>query len=249
MKLYGGSFMHEVLDAIILSDLHLGSDNCRARELVDFLEGVHVGFYKTSKLILNGDVFDSIDFRRLKKFHWRVLSMLRKLSDDLEITWIQGNHDGDSEIVSNLLGVKMQGQYIFQSGGRKILALHGHVFDQFISKHPLLTNLADCMYHFLQWVDPSHKVAKIAKKSSKTFLRCADKMEREAIAMANKLGCHVVCCGHSHNAVEKIDGEVEYYNSGSWTETNPTYLSVRNGVVKLRTYLPVEYSKFAENLY
>ena len=128
--------MHGMLDAIIVSDLHLGSENCRAKELVDFLENIHVGFYKTTKLVLNGDVFDSIDFRRLKKFHWKVLSMLRKLSDEIEITWIQGNHDGDAEIVSNLLGVQVKDQYEFQSGGKRILALHGHIFDQFISKYP-----------------------------------------------------------------------------------------------------------------
>lgn len=240
--------MHGMLDAIIVSDLHLGNKNCRAKELVDFLENIHVGFYKTTKLVLNGDVFDSIDFRRLKKFHWKVLSMLRKLSDEIEIKWIQGNHDGDAEIVSNLLGVQVKDQYEFQSGGRRILALHGHIFDQFISKYPLVTNIADCMYHFLQWIDPTHKVAKIAKKSSKTFLRCSDKMESEAISLARKLGCDIVCCGHSHNAIEKTDGDVEYYNSGCWTETNPTFLSVREGVVKVETYCPVEFPELATSL-
>lgn len=70
----------------------------------------------SAKLILNGDVFDSIDFRRLKKNHWKVLSLIRKLSDHLEIIWLCGNHDGSAELVSHLLGVSVQDEYILHSG-------------------------------------------------------------------------------------------------------------------------------------
>src|SRR5438128_1025061 len=94
-----------MLDAVILSDLHLGSDNCQARRVCRMLERIVEGELVTARLILNGDVFDSIDFRRLNKAHWKVLSLLRKLSDQVEIIWLCGNHDGSAEIVSHLLGV------------------------------------------------------------------------------------------------------------------------------------------------
>ena len=74
-------------DAVVISDLHLGSPNCQAKQLARFLEGVRKGPLAAKRLILNGDVFDSIDFRRLKRRHWDVLSELRKLSDDVEIIW------------------------------------------------------------------------------------------------------------------------------------------------------------------
>jgi UDP-2,3-diacylglucosamine pyrophosphatase LpxH len=64
----------DVHDAVILSDLHLGSDNCQARALSRLLTQIRRGQLSTRHLILNGDVFDSIDFRRLKKHHWKVLS-------------------------------------------------------------------------------------------------------------------------------------------------------------------------------
>src|SRR6266496_5839458 len=108
-----------MLDALILSDLHLGSDNCQARQLGELLEGIEEGVLPTARLILNGDVFDSIDFRRLKKTHWKVLSLIRKLSDRLEIVWICGNHDGSAEIVSHLLGVCVEEEYVLKSGGRQ----------------------------------------------------------------------------------------------------------------------------------
>ena len=60
-------------DALVISDLHLGSENCQAKALTRFLEDLREGSTQTHSLILNGDVFDSIDFRRLKKHHWKVL--------------------------------------------------------------------------------------------------------------------------------------------------------------------------------
>ena len=132
-----------MFDALVVSDLHLGSDNCQADELVTFLEQVRSAELPARRLILNGDVFDSIDFRRLRKPHWKVLSLLRKLSDRVEITWINGNHDGPAEIVSHLLGVGVSDEIILDSGGKRVLLLHGHRFDEFLERYPLTTALAD----------------------------------------------------------------------------------------------------------
>src|SRR2546429_4453792 len=116
-----------MLDAIIISDLHLGSDNCQARLIVSLLDRIAEGELLTSRLILNGDVFDSIDFRRLNKNHWKVLSLIRKLSDQIEIVWLAGNHDGSTEVISHLLGVTVQDEYILETGPERVLILHGHV--------------------------------------------------------------------------------------------------------------------------
>jgi UDP-2,3-diacylglucosamine pyrophosphatase LpxH len=185
---------------------------------------------------LNGDVFDSIDFRRLKKRHWAVLSVLRKLSDELEITWINGNHDGPAEIVSHLLGVTCQDEIVIESGDRRILFLHGHRFDAFISRYPFLTWFADRVYNFLQRIDKSHAFAKFAKRRSKTFLRCTAKIEAESVRYAAKKGCDVVCCGHTHHAIASVSGDVEYYNGGCWTEKPCHFLTVKDGIVEVRSF-------------
>lgn len=227
-----------MMDAIILSDLHLGSESCQARELCEFLEAIHAGVILTRCLILNGDVFDSIDFRRLKKKHWHVLSLLRKLSDRVEIIWICGNHDGSAEIVSHLLGVTVENEFVLDSGGQRILILHGHVFDDFIDAHPILTLLGDCVYAFLQWLDRTHTVARWAKHSSKTFLRCAAKIEEKSREHARRLHCAAVCCGHTHHIVSKPELNPAYYNSGCWTELPCGYLTVAEGAVRQHTYQP-----------
>jgi UDP-2,3-diacylglucosamine pyrophosphatase LpxH len=227
------------LDAIILSDLHLGSANCQAKALVAFLESVAEGAPAIERLILNGDVFDSFDFRRLKKNHWKVLSLLRKLSDQIEITWICGNHDGSAEIISHLLGVAVRDEYVFRSGGRDVLVLHGHTFDDFIIVHPVLTWFADCIYALLQWIDGTHQVARMAKRGSKTFVRCMKKIQAGSIEYARSKGCSAVCCGHTHLPEVHAGShrDVEYFNSGCWTETPSTYLTVAAGHIELHRFV------------
>ncbi len=225
-------------DALVISDLHLGSDNCQAGGLVTFLEQIRSGEKPTDRLILNGDVFDSIDFRRLRKPHWKVLSLLRKLSDKVEVTWLCGNHDGSADIVSHLVGVTVADEVTLTSGGRRILLLHGHRFDQFLERYPLTTAVADGMYRLLQWVDRSHTIARHAKHSSKTFLRCAGEVRERAVEYARKKWADAVCCGHTHLPEATETGPVAYFNSGCWTERPCHYLSIDRGTVRLREFAP-----------
>jgi UDP-2,3-diacylglucosamine pyrophosphatase LpxH len=229
-----------VFDALIISDLHLGSENCQARALIRFLDDLHDGRTAARRLILNGDVFDSIDFRRLKKHHWKVLSLIRKLSDAIDIVWITGNHDGPAEVVSHLLGVEVRDELVLRTGDRYVLVHHGHRFDTFIDDHPVLTWLADSIYRVLQWMDPSHRFARAAKHTSKTFLRCAAKIEARSVEYAKKLGCDAVCCGHTHLPAARETEGVAYYNGGSWTERPCHYLAVRAGQVEVRTFVTAE---------
>ena len=223
-------------DALVISDLHLGSDNCQAKALVHFLEGVRRGSLPTHRLILNGDVFDSIDFRRLRKQHWKVLSLIRKLSDEVETVWVNGNHDGPAEIVSHLLGVAVRDEVVVESGGRRVLFLHGHRFDGFLERYPLTTRVADCVYRFLQWVDKSHHVARQAKRTSKTFLRCVRAVQEKSVEYARRRGCDAVCCGHTHHPVAFTGGPVHYFNGGCWTERPCHYLALADGEVRLHAY-------------
>ena len=181
-------------------------------------------------------MFDSIDFRRLTKHHWKVLSLVRKLSDTVDIIWICGNHDGSAEIVSHLLGTAVVDEYVLESGDHRILILHGHVFDDFIDAHPVITAVGDWIYCLLQWVDSSHKFAKLAKHGSKTFLRCARMIQDGATEHARRNGCTAVCCGHTHHAVTDPAGDVQYFNSGSWTELPCTYLTIADGRVALCSF-------------
>ena len=230
-------------DAVCISDLHLGGDNCRADDLLDFLGRVRRGEVATDRLVLNGDVFDSIDFRRLKKRHWKVLSELRKLAGQIEVVWVVGNHDGPAEVVSHLLGVAVADEYVVESAGRRVLFLHGHRFDRFISRRPVLTWLADRVYRFVQRLDRSHALARFLKRQSKTFLRSTETIRRGAVEYALTRDCDVVCCGHTHLPLAlplELPNvrAVSYYNSGCWTERPCHYLTLGGGDVALHRFAP-----------
>lgn len=228
----GGPKFHTlqaVHDAIVLSDLHLGSDTCQVRLLQDFVETLP----DTERLILNGDVLENTE-SRLTKQHWRVLSHFRKLADQLELVWVRGNHDHDAESVAHLIGANFVPEYTFRSGGRRVLCVHGDAWDRFLTDHPILSDVADWFYLRMQRM--SRRLAHGAKRSSKTFLRCADRVRSEAKAYAVAKRADAIVCGHTHfaEAPQLPDfGECVYYNSGSWTDHHCNYLSVRNGQFEL----------------
>lgn len=223
------------MEAIVISDLHLGSDVCQAKLLEAFLKDIHHENIKTDELILNGDVFDSWDFRRLKKHHWHVLSQIRKLSDHVKVTWVGGNHDGPAELVSHLIGVDVVDDYELVSGDKYIYFHHGHRYDKFLTDHKILTWLGDAIYWWLQKIDPSFGLARRAKHSSKHFLRNSDVIKKKSLEYAERHGYNAVCCGHTHFALE-CPGDIGYYNSGCWTELPCTFLSIENGTINLHKY-------------
>lgn len=222
-------------DSVVISDIHLGSGVCQAKKVRDFLLSVEHGSIPTKEIIINGDLFDSWDFRKLKGSHWKVLSQMRSLSKSKHIVWINGNHDGPAEIISHLIGVEFVEEYMFESGGKKILALHGDRFDNVITRFPMLTKFADNAYRMIQRIDKSFYLAKLAKNSSKTFMRCSEQIKQKAKAYAQRKGADAVLCGHTHLAVQDRD-EVEYHNSGCWTEHQCHYIEVKNGEIALRIF-------------
>lgn len=223
-------------DAIVLSDLHLGAPNCQHQSLSLFLGRILDGTISTKKILLNGDTFDSIDFRRLSPSHWNIFEQIRELSEVLPVCWIYGNHDSPKKSFATLLGTEMLEEYVLHSGGRRLLVLHGHQFDTFLERHAKLTVVADCAYRMLQILDPSHTVARFAKRTSKSFLRCTDKIRTEATRYALSKQMDGVICGHTHRAITEEDGLFGYYNSGCWTENPCTWLSVKDGEVSLRVF-------------
>src|SRR4051795_8547460 len=118
-------------DCLVISDLHLGSVVCQARLLEEFLEWA---VNQTRELVINGDIFDDLNFKRLTKRHFACLRVIRRNSDrdDFRLTWIRGNHDGPAETVSHIVGVEIRDEYIYRNDHVRLLILHGDQFDHFI---------------------------------------------------------------------------------------------------------------------
>ena len=214
------------VDTVIVSDIHLGSEVSRSKRMLALLRS-----YTFNRLVLNGDVFDDLNFKRLTKDDWKVLSFLRKLSNPkraVEVVWVIGNHDGGvAEILSHLLGVPVHEEFVFEVGGVRHLAIHGHQFDKWITEHVAITAVASTLYLWIQKVDPEHRVSRWVKRRSKKWLRMSDKVAQDAVHHARAGGdVHVVHCGHTHQPIDKVVDGVRYVNSGSWTDKPSQYVTI-----------------------
>lgn len=234
-------------DYVIISDLHLGSDVCRADDVLEFLH-----YLETSTLILNGDIFDNLNFERLKSSHWQIVKKLRKLTKQTSLVWVRGNHDKDAEAIAHLIGAVFVNEYIIDEyDDRSILVTHGDQFDSYINKRPLLSRFADYIYRKIQkfdkWRGNNYHYSEYIKNKSKTFLKSMYNTEQSALRYAKKNGFDGLVMGHLHRAIHITD-DIEYANSGSWTQKECSYVTVNQGQIKLEKFISgVEISTSSRN--
>ena len=223
-------------DTVILSDLHLGSELSRACAALRMLKAISF-----RRLILLGDIFSDLNFRRLKKEHWQFLGYIRKLSNpkrDIEVVWVEGNHDqGLSEVMSHLVGIEVFQEYSWEFCGRRHLAIHGHQFDRFVVNNLPLSKFLTLVYLQVQkWDFGSRRMARFFDHLDTAWLRLSSKVASGALVHAHTRGADRVFCGHTHEATQLKRNGVEYFNTGSWTQAAATYVTIDEQGVKIHEY-------------
>lgn len=227
-----------MLDSVIISDLHLGSSVSRSDNIRSLLFELRNKKISTNKLILNGDIFDCFNFKRLKQDHWKILSDIRKISIHTKVIWISGNHDGPSHIIGHLIGTEVVEEYTFDVNGKKVYVLHGDKFDSFITDHKILTEIATGIYYLIQKFDKDFYFSTLLKRKSKSFLRCTEKVKEKAFKYAEKNNIDIICCGHTHYAEKDRHKNIIYCNSGCWTDKHNHFLAIDlNGNVVLNEHI------------
>ena len=220
------------INTLILSDIHLGLRTSRPTEAIKIIES-----YDFERLILNGDIFDSLNFNRLHSQHWDFLSKIREISKKKEVIWVYGNHDGPALTLSNLLGIKIYEKYSWSSGDKKLLAIHGHQFDHFLYKNVLISNIAVWFYYFIHRLDTKNRfLAHWLKNHTKNYLRMSEEVKNGAIIYAKLCKVDYIFCGHTHKAEVFKSQKVNYYNSGSWTTSPSNYIIIKGGNVELKEF-------------
>src|SRR6185437_7014295 len=139
-------------NTLILSDVHLGSEMSRAQDALAVLQS-----NSFRRLVLLGDIFSDLNFRRLTSEHWKFLTYIRKLSNPkrkVEVVWVEGNHDhGLANLMSHLVGVRVYESYKWDYCGRRHIAIHGHQFDRFQVNRVRLSRWGTSLYLQLQKLD------------------------------------------------------------------------------------------------
>jgi UDP-2,3-diacylglucosamine pyrophosphatase LpxH len=220
------------IDTLIVSDIHLGSEVSRPEKALEVLKK-----HRFRQLILLGDIFDDLNFNRLKKNHWDFLSYIRHISDPeekIKIVWVIGNHDILLENFSSFIGVKIVKKYIWEFKGEKYLAIHGHQFDSFLHKNPVISVFASSLYFIIQKLDTKKETfSRFIKRASKGWLRLSEQVARRAIIYARLRKVKYVFCGHTHQAVSRESGGIKYWNSGCFTDIPSNYITISDKEIKI----------------
>ncbi len=232
------------VEILILSDIHLGTYGCHAKELLQYLKSVKPGM-----IILNGDIIDIWQFSKkyFPESHMKVLrKILKFVSSDTPVYYLTGNHDellrkfADFEMGS----LQLKNKLLLNIDGKQAWIFHGDVFDVTMQYSKWLAKLGaigyDSLIHLntlINWF--LHKMGKekmsLSKKiknSVKNAVKFINDFENTAADIAIEKGYDYVICGHIHHPeiknIKTEKGEVIYMNSGDWIE-NLSALEYNNG--------------------
>ncbi len=228
--------MKRELDIVVISDVHLGTYSCHAKELLEYLKNI-----KVKTLILNGDFIDIWQFKKtyFPKEHMQVIQRILKMAaNGTKVYYITGNHDDALRRYSDFSSgnIHLRDKLVLQLRGRKYLFFHGDVFDLFFKYSSLVSKLGGKGYDWLilanRFVNnvrvmmgkPRMSFAKRIKYSMKGAVRFVNEFEETALQMAADQGYDYVVCGHIHRpqmrTLERPDQQrTIYLNSGDWVES------------------------------
>jgi UDP-2,3-diacylglucosamine pyrophosphatase LpxH len=236
-----------IYQAIVVSDLHLGTKDSKAEEFIEFLDK-----HPTNLLILNGDIVDGWALNRgtkWKKQHTKVISKLLQLSNTTQIIWIRGNHD---EFIQDFIGthlgrieIKEDYKLDINNTMENYYIFHGDVVDVFITKYKWLSKIGAIGYDFAltlnRWYNhyrklrnlPYQSISQKIKSGVKAATNYINDFETTALSMATKKGCDGVMCGHIHQPEDRMINGKRYINSGDWVENMSAILVDDKGIITL----------------
>ena len=117
------------VEVVVISDVHLGTFGCRAKELYRYLKSI-----QPEILVLNGDIIDIWQFRKryFPKYHLKVIKQIFSLaSKGSRIYYLTGNHDEMLRKFTDLSfgNITLADKLVLKLGSKKIWFFHGDIFD------------------------------------------------------------------------------------------------------------------------
>ncbi len=214
------------MNAIIVSDLHIGSPHFSHQDFEHFLARVP----KNHELILNGDVIDK-PYTEIDPAHQRVLELMRQTSYSQKVVWVQGNHD-------NGYTPRRLGKIHFKllhSIEHRLLIAHGDDFDEIMPTNQTFMKVFKLMHELRIRLGarPVH-VAEYAKKWKILYTILRNNVMTNAVSCARENGYEAVTCGHTHYPEDRVFNGVRYINTGAWTESSAFYLLVTAEEITLK---------------
>jgi UDP-2,3-diacylglucosamine pyrophosphatase LpxH len=218
------------IQALFISDVHLGSKGSNATEVLEVLK-----MYQPEYLFLVGDIVDGWLLKR--KFRWPQshTNVIRKImsysKNGTKVIYIPGNHD---EFMRDYLdlhfgNIEVHNEYVYND----TYITHGDLYDGVV-KLKWLGILGSVGYDMAISIDRRLKswgykrsLSKYLKDKVKEAVKFMTSFEQEIVRQGIKHNCHTVMCGHIHHPDDKLIDGVRYLNCGDWIENN-SYIIYNN---------------------
>jgi UDP-2,3-diacylglucosamine pyrophosphatase LpxH len=222
--------------SIFVSDVHLGTKDCQADKLNNFLK-----HNSCDTLYLVGDIIDAWKIQQ-NKWRWKqshtnvVRRVLGHAKRGTRVVFIAGNHDEFLRPMIpygfsfGLIEIHNQIEHI-GADGKHYLVVHGDLFDGITRLAPWIAFLGDKAYDVVlalnnkfNWVRRRmgfgyFSLSKYLKYKVKKAVDFVFKFEENLANYCKKRGFDGVICGHIHHAeIKEING-VAYMNDGDWVES------------------------------
>lgn len=244
------------IDLLVLSDVHLGSYGCKAKELSNYLKSI-----APRQVILNGDIIDMWQFKKRywPKSHTKVLNHIFKwMSKGIQVDYITGNHDEPLRrfVPFKLGSFSLVNKKVLNLHGNKAWFFHGDVFDVTMKYSPWLAKFGATGYDLLIIINSVMNriseafskgrisFSKRVKDNVKSAVKFIKEFETTAIEIAAQNNYKYVICGHIHKPEIKTFrtdiGEITYLNSGDWIE-NLSALEYNKGKWSIYKYDDAEF--------
>ena len=238
---------HAPYRSIWISDVHLGTAGCKAAYLLDFLRE-----NESETLYLVGDIVDA--WRLKKSWYWPqahndvVQKLLRKARKGTRVVYVPGNHDEPLRHYLNLNfgGIEVMDEVIHtMADGRRMLVIHGDLFDGVIRHAKWLAYLGDSLHTVIlqlnHWFNhlrvrlgfPYWSLSQYLKHKAKNAVGFICDFEEALANEARRRGLDGVICGHIHKAeIRDIDG-ILYCNDGDWVESLTAIVETHTGELRV----------------
>jgi len=228
---------------IVISDVHLGTEHSKTRELADFLKTVNC-----NTLILNGDIIDGWNLQKggkWKKEDTDFIKIIMKMMENhnTKVIYVRGNHDDFIDHIApfSFANISIVKDYVHEKNNKRYYVVHGDIFDNITSNMVWLAKLGDVGYTFLLWINriyniyrtkkglPYYSLSQSIKQKVKSAVSYISNYENELVTLARSRHADGIICGHIHQPADRMIDGIHYLNSGDWVESLSALLEHEDG--------------------
>lgn len=221
----------EKIDALFISDIHLGSKGSNPKECLETLKK-----YQPEYLFIVGDFIDGWLLK--KRFFWTQDStnLIRKVlsysKNGTKVIYITGNHDDFLRAFTpfKMGNIEVVDEYIWND----YFITHGDLYDGIV-KLKWLGYLGSWGYELALYIDRTIKkfgykksLSKYLKNNVKNAIKFITNFEEQIVFQAKEKKCKGVICGHIHTPCENVIKKIQYFNCGDWIENNSYIICNKN---------------------